>query len=149
MCPVAIKSRDSGYTLLELLVVLAIIALVMTIVPNVYTRIFPNFETRQFVNDFVNTARSLRERAKREGIIVYLEVDTAEHTIKSSQVSFTIPGSVTLEYKGVKEFSDNGEQRIYFYPNGISSGGTVTIKRGAIEIDVEFSWITGAVKVVD
>lgn len=149
MFPAAIKGRDNGYTLLELLVVLTIIALIMAIIPNVYTRVFPNFKTRQFVNDLVNSARELREQARREGKIVFMEIDTEKNIIQLPDLSLEIPDFITFDYQGVEQFGRLDEKRIYFYPNGLSSGGLVSIKRGSIHIEVKFSWITGAVKVVE
>jgi general secretion pathway protein H len=123
---------ERGYTLLELLVVLAIMGLLAVVALPVISG--PTERVQATV-----AARALadRLRAARE-----LAIDT------SVTQRFTLPAR--LASKGVT-FSFHGPLRneIDFFPDGSASGGTILVSSGAAQHRVSVQWPNGLIAIDD
>lgn len=146
--PAETKKSDTGYTLLELLVVVAVISMAIALAPNVYARLVPSFQVRQFSNDIINEARSLRQRAVDERMITWLAVRENDNTLHLSNGFLAMPGGVELAFSDEKAIEPNKDGTIYFYPNGMSSGGEVIVQKDTYEAVIAVDWISGAIGLV-
>jgi general secretion pathway protein H len=146
--------NDTGHTFLELLIVIAIIALIIGVAPNVYSNVIGNYQTYQFANDVVNASQRLRNESMTSGIVNMIEINTETNTFSGVKTMLDIPGNTEIKYSDENSFSsftkalanDETVPKIYFYPNGLSSGGKLTIENGNISIPIIFEWHTGNVK---
>lgn len=141
-------ARDGGYTLLELLVVVAIIAMALAATPTLYARMVPNFEVRQFASDVATFARRARERAKRSQTVTgFLYSPAGEVLASLDDEELSIPSGVAISFERAVDWHNVAENRVEFYPSGASSGGRIEIRRGGVMAAVTIDWVSGAVKV--
>ena len=141
------SGSDAGYTLLELLVVLAIVAMMMASAPTLYGRIVPSFEVRQFAADVATFARRAREKARLSQQVTGFVYSPGTKTLVSIDGNLPFPSGMVVEFVRPVPWGNVGENRVEFYPSGASSGGTFDISRGAASAEVEINWVSGAVKV--
>lgn len=174
MCPALtkralIKGRDEGYTLLELLVVIAIISLVVMAAPAIYASVIPSYELRQFANELAGAGRDLREQALVSGrpssllfdvdqdpdaCLVEARSDSVRVVICSDDDTIAalrgekrlLLDGIEVIFSGEEAYWGAPEERVDFYSNGASSGGSVLLRRGNLEVTVSYDWISGAVE---
>lgn len=142
------SNRDAGYTLLEMLVVVAILSLVVFSAPTAYSVIVPNFQVRQFANEVANTARDLRRDAIREQSIKTLNFLPGAQAIHSPDRELDVPGGVNVIFSRTMQWRSVEAGKIEFYPTGGSSGGQFEIRRGGVSATVIVDWVSGATKVL-
>ena len=91
--------------------------------------------------------RSDRNAALRSRRDVVSRIDVSEGTVTSgvSGRGVTIPSGVRVEFvQSSRELGPVGGG-IRFRPDGRSSGGFLTLRRGDVGFDVSVSWLTGGV----
>jgi general secretion pathway protein H len=158
--PPARRKDEAGYTLLELLVVVAIIAMLMAVAPTAYGLFVPNFQARQFANELANVARDMRRHAVEAKVVntIHLPEDSSMLRLSryyldgsgvvqhdAAMLEAPVALTVTLAHPGGWQAAGNAD--VEFYPSGGSSGGVFTVARGEVRVLVEIDWITGAVAV--
>lgn len=138
---------SAGYTLLEILVVLAITSMIAATAPTVYAALVPGYQVRQFANDLANNARRLRMQAQKKRSLHVLEF------VENSNV-YRIDGEVIEGPEGLKLDLDPSTawnlalaDKIEFYPNGATSGGLVKLSYGNVSVKVRIDWTTGKIEV--
>ncbi len=141
----AMTRGNAGYTLLELLVALAIIAMAVTAVPAIYEQVIPNYRVRQFANDFAYHLRSLREAARSEGIMKQINFDALPMQLAPNNGS--IPEDTEIEFQPSSLWNSEGVRSLRFYPNGSSNGGEITVIRRNLRVKVVVDWVSGAIQV--
>lgn len=141
------SSSQGGYTLLELLVVLALIAMVLVIAPGYvssdrgYQRL--KLEAYRLETDL----RSARSRATFENRTVAFSIDVAGGSWQyRNRTSHAVPKQVRLElFTGRQLLSGDTAGAIQFFPNGQSSGGHVTMVSEGHIVQIDVDWLTGRV----
>jgi len=159
-CPVTVadfRSRDEGYTLLEAIIVVAIVAMLMSAAPTVFSIFVPNFKARQFANDIANTARDLRRLAAKTQRVTTLRFDEDteelsfyfwnEDVADWSTRTLDPPVTLSVEFAQEMDWATVDANTVDFYPSGGSSGGQFTVGRGGVSVEVDIDWVTGAVEV--
>ena len=143
--------RAAGFTLIEIIVVLAILGLVLALVVGYKP---PWTSTLGLRGAAAEIAAGLRE-ARSEAILsnrpVSLDIDLVGHRFQvgAGQIR-RISGDLILALLTVK-----GEQRdaqtggIRFNPDGSSTGGRISIGDGHRTIAVGVDWLTGRVSIAD
>lgn len=137
---------QSGFTIVELLVVFAIAAVLIAVVPPSLERMRSGAEYRSTLRSLGSELRSARQLALREGRVVLFEINLAErhfgfaggrrHPLPSSlQVEVTVAGNA-LEHNQVAT--------IRFLPDGGATGGSIDVLRQSGEGSrVRVDWFTG------
>jgi len=148
MCQAKTDHSQDGYTLFELLVVVAIISMIVSVAPGAYARLVPNFQVNQYVNEVINVSRDLRRDAQLDGLAKTLIISPASNQIDAVGHILSAPGSVSISFENQSLFQTDGSTSVIFYPNGMSSGGSLQIERGTIRRTIAFDWVTGVAEVV-
>ena len=140
-------SAHRGFTLIELMVVFAIMALVVAMAPVAYDRLKEGVQYRDTVRSLITQLRSARYTAVSEGVPVRFTVD-----LKTRE--YGVPGTVkeipeTVELRTIvadREFVPGGSASIMFLASGGSTGGSVEIirKTGA-GTRLRVDWLSGRV----
>jgi len=143
---------DQGFTLLEMIVVIAILAMATLAAPVLYTQLVPSFQLRQHAYDIAYVARALREEARLQSKTTGLVVDEAKNSVRATGSATKVPvvdisGEVTVAYAPAFEDMEVTTGTIYFYPTGASTGGTITLSRGNLDVAIKVDWVSGAVEV--
>ena len=141
---------EEGSTLIEMLVVLAILALVAAVaLPGAQT-LGQGPSLRLVASDIAVRLRAARSMAIADNREVAFAFDTASRTYgvvgmgAPQALSATVDVSMTTARQYVREST---EARLIFFSDGTASGGTIrlTDRRQRIAIGVE--WLTGAVHI--
>lgn len=141
---------EAGFTLVELLVVLAIVALITTLYVAPLSqaqvdRADMDRATRVLVADL----RELRQHAINDGFPALVTFETGSNAyIRSTEPSVRhLPRQATLRFTPAG--LDTEINRIFFFPDGTSSGGVIHMSAGAREYQVSVSWPFGRVQTHD
>lgn len=140
----SLHRREAGFSLLELLVALTILALAMSVVSISASRRSPSFEMQRLTAEAVSLFREARLAAQTSGqpAKVSLLVETRELRAAAGQ-SLAIPEGVTA---GLVSAASAGPATIVFFPDGSSSGGELTFEGGDRSSSVTVDWLTSRIE---
>ncbi|MBK8285268.1 MAG: GspH/FimT family pseudopilin [Ahniella sp.] len=143
-----IHTRQHGFTLIEVIAVLALIAIVVGSVAFSFNKSLGGAKIRSSVKDVVAALRYTRGQAIVKGEEKALEVDVEARTYQApGKNPVTLPEGLDMKLLTAQsELTEDGKGRIRFYPDGSSTGGRVTILRDTKEWRVEVAWLTGEVR---
>lgn len=139
----------AGFTLIEMLVVLTIVALALTLVVPAVSK-----STQVSMYDVVRDMQISLRQARAEAVMSQQSglfwVDTQNHNyldykgkIKSFPTEINIRTSVaTTEVDGTKA-------GVRFFPDGSSSGGHLALSSAEGNARIEIDWLTGRVSLAD
>ncbi|MCH9670910.1 MAG: GspH/FimT family pseudopilin [Gammaproteobacteria bacterium] len=140
-----------GFSLLELLVVLALLAIVMAIViPSFAGR--SSAEMRSAALKIATALRHTRSVAMTRNASAALNFDIAAKNFRvdDSKIARGLPQSLEYEL-----FTAHTEQvgatagRVRFFPDGSSTGGRVTVIADERRLLVDIDWFTGRVRILE
>ena len=130
----------AGFTLLELMVVLAILGLVVAIVPANLMNATGGQALKADVRALISSMHYARTRAISSNASVALIVDprTRQLSIDGRQQVGTLSNTTSLGMM-------NQATAVQFHPDGGSSGGEFLLSYGRDEYRISINWLTGAV----
>lgn len=141
-----------GYTLMEVLVTLAIIGLVLAAVPLMVGGSRQGAETRAAVIEVASALRQARGRAVAGFRSEVFVLDTERHfyRVGADGPEISLPEDLALSlYTARSEQQDEGVGRIRFFPDGSATGGRVTLVRDDRQYVVAVDWLTGSISLED
>jgi len=138
-----------GFTLVELMVVIAIMALIAGLAPIAFDRMYQSAQYRDTVRAVLTDMRAARQQALTEGREVRFAVNL-------EQRSFGVEGGPRheapdpLQLRAVmaaEESGPNGDMAIRFLPRGGASGGSVDIIRPSGDgVRLRVDWFSGRIE---
>lgn len=166
-------TRAAGFTLIEALVVLALMATAFALFAGALVGALPGQQLRDATNRLAAEMRATRARAVATGVDQSFVIDTQARTWRSGasdalgDPSAGLPGTKpgARADGGVRrqgEFDETlalgatvareeqpgpGLAAIRFFADGSSTGGRVVVRRGDAAWRVDVNWLTGAVRV--
>lgn len=123
------KRSKSGFTLIEIMVVVAVIGIIMAMgIPSI-VRSMRKEGMRKAVNDLVEACSEARATAILSGTTSDLVIYPLDGRVSGGNFSATFPQNVWIEIMGVNflELQDAEEARVRFYPNGTSDEFTIVL----------------------
>ena len=139
-------SSDAGFTVLELLVVISIVAMLLAVSVPASSRFYESMQYRQAIQDVVSLLASARHRAISTGKAQDVVFDTEYKRVTLHQDIRQLPESFTVLVSAASELGGQSQGVIRFYPEGGSSGGDVELARpdqSGVKITVD--WLVGRV----
>ena len=141
-----------GFTLLELMIVLAIMAAVATLSTPRVIQMYDSMQYRSAVRDLLGALHAARYQAIQQGraVDLVIHVDTREYGLNGS-LQRRLPANVHLDMLYAGELSERPGHATYrFYPDGSASGGHIHILResGAsarIGTTINIDWLLGRI----
>ncbi len=141
--------RRRGFTLVEMLAVLTLIALVAGVAAGLIGSNLGSAKTRAAVRDLTAALRQTRGLAIVKGEARSLEVDVDARTYQvPGKNAVQLPEELSMKLlTAATEQTGDSKGLIRFFPDGSSSGGRITLKRDDHEWRVEIAWLTGEVRI--
>jgi general secretion pathway protein H len=143
--------RRSGFSLIELIVVLAVMGFVLVLIVGYKAPWSSALNLRGTAAELAAGLRLARSEAIADNRPVVLAVDLANHRYRIDSAPMRqIPTRLSIALLTV-----NGERRtatigdIRFNPDGSSTGGRIVLADGGRRIAVGVDWLTGRVTVAD
>jgi len=142
------RSGARGFTLVELMVVMVIIALIMGLVATSMSRSISGAEARVATRKMVASLRYTRARAiidKKEQVF---EVNTEDRSYQApGRKQVDLPEGVEVTITTARsELTSEAVSGIRFFPDGGSTGGHIELIVNGREYRVNVAWLTGATK---
>ena len=144
--------RMRGVSLLELLVVLALMALIAGLVIPTFGDGVPTSQLKSSARQLAAGLRVARSEAvaqKREAFLV-LDLEGRRFKIDGDPREYALPPRVDLKlFTAQKDIVNEKTGAIRFFPDGGSNGGRITVAAGARKFEVDVDWLTGRVAILD
>jgi general secretion pathway protein H len=141
----------TGFALIEMLCVLAIIGLLVAIIFPAIPRATSRAKLESYAVETAALLKADRTAALRRQIQVTTQVDAETRSIRSGITGRVIrfPADVLLDtYLASRCADKNAGRSIDFFPSGMSCGGTIALARPGMGYQVRVNWLTGGVEIV-
>ncbi len=138
-------TANRGFTLLELLIVVTILALASALVGINFGGDRANLES--IARTLVTDLRYVRSRAMVGNVDTALVVDLTRNVYysRAANIDRPLPDSIALELTVDRRDAGGGRGRIVFYPDGSSSGGKLRLTRNGRSLEITTAWLNGYV----
>jgi len=157
MTPVHRMRSGPGFTLLELLVVLAIAGLLMAAVPPMISAVIPGAEIKSASRKLALSLRDAHFQAVSRGVAVDVTLTTnpAGYSIADGPPQ-SLPRNANLEVSPLLAAAARatgdaprpaGQFRLRFHPDGSSSGARIFLNRGRHAYTVSVGWLMGRITI--
>ena len=141
MPTLATRARSAGFTLVELLVVLAILAVAFAIVTPSATGALGAAGPASVTEDLAVALREARANSIVSTTPIRFTMDAAARRWKAGSRDGTWPGGVAVQFQPAPQ----GGDAIIFYPDGTASGGRLFVGSGPSRRILAVDWLTGRV----
>ncbi len=141
--------RARGFSLLEMLLVLAIIAFAGLLAASAMTGGLDGIRLRSATSDIAAQLRFTRAQALATGKRQDFSIDPRAHAWEApKQRHGTLPKQLGIEFYGAREVQPSAsEGGIAFFPDGASTGGRIRLSAKKAVRDIDVAWLTGEVTV--
>ena len=145
------SNAEEGFTLLEMVCILAVIAMVTAVVlPNI-SRNTSRPRLEAYAVETASLLKADRTAAIRHRSQVVTQVDAIARTLRSGSTGqiLQVPDDVVFDAILPSRCNDRPAfSTISFFPTGISCGGTVMLSRLGTSYEIRVNWLTGGVEIV-
>ncbi|CCD94819.1 putative General secretion pathway protein H, GspH [Bradyrhizobium sp. ORS 375] len=144
-------ARQRGFTLLEMVCVLAIIALVASVALPLLPRQTSRPRLQAYALQAVTLLKSDRASSIRSGTRVDTQIDTSRRLIRagSGAAALRLPDDVAFAATLPRSCQHRPVlSTISFFPDGLSCGGAITLSRADLSLQIKVNWLTGRIEIV-
>ncbi len=135
-----------GFTLIEIMVVMAILALMLVLVSPTFSTGVTGVSLKAAARTLAGSLRHARSRAiaLNEEVALAIDVETRRYAIVGANTGGKLPGEGEIRlFTAQSELIDATSGTIRFFPDGGSTGGGVTFIDGERRYRVLVGWLTG------
>lgn len=141
------RRSEAGFSLLEIMVSLAILALAVTLVGVAFGRSSVGFRFDAAAQELALNLREAQARALRSGkdVALVIDVDLRQFRLQND-LPVQLPENVTLNVTSAGEVMASSRRPVIsFAPDGSSTGGSITLTLEDRSTTISIDWLTGAV----
>lgn len=142
--------RTQGFTLFELLVVLAVIGLVLAAMPGFLVRDADRVELESAVRSVAAGLREAQSNAlvsNREQVFA-LDVETRRFRVAAGQPLRQLDSDTVLRFTTARAGAIAPTAgTIRFFPDGSATGGRIRLARDGLQASVQVDWLTGEITI--
>jgi general secretion pathway protein H len=142
---------ESGFTLLEVVCVLAIIAMVAAVLLPSIPRGTSRSRLQAYALEIGTLLQADRTAAIRRRTAITTEVDAVSRSIRSGTGTSTIHVPTDVQFDAALASRCNQREAglsIVFFASGMSCGGVIALTRLGVGYQIRVNWFTGGVEVV-
>ena len=142
------RQTDAGFSLIELLVVLAIFALAVGVAVPALRGPSGSQRLRILTIKVASDLQSARTNAVllRRPVSIVFNADKHSYRVDDAGAPVSLPASVELVLASARQKASGAPAgRIVFYPDGSSTGARVTLSDHAASVSLDVEWLTGVV----
>jgi general secretion pathway protein H len=142
------QASQRGFTLVELLVVFAIVGLIVAVVPLAFGKMRDSAQYTTTLRTTMGDLRQARQKAVATGVAVEFFVDLAQRRYGiSGLTSHDLPEPLTLKVTFAEALAQPARPaKIVFLPEGGASGGSVEVIRpSGVGTRLRVDWLSGMV----
>jgi len=146
--PSLARKGEAGFTLMEMLVVMVIVAMAAMTVTAVYRTPSGSAEVKAAALMVASRLRDLRAAAMTSGGERTAEIDAGSRVLRFGDGRAPLrlkPGFEIAVVAADSEARSPTTAGIRFYPNGSSSGATINLKSERQIYEIRVNWLTGRV----
>jgi general secretion pathway protein H len=139
--------RQRGFSLIELVAVLVLVAIALSLVSVAFTKSLDNAKVQAASRDLVAALRYTRGQAIVKGEQAALDIDLQNNTYQAPGKQIVhLPREMRMTLLTAdSEQTGATSGRIRFFPDGASTGGHISVFMGQREWRINVSWLTGEV----
>lgn len=144
--------KAAGFTLLEILVVLALAAAIYAVLLGVPLRGGGSADLKAAARTLASGLRQAQATAMatRRDATLTLDLEARQFLLPGEKDPRKLPSDIDLKlYTAESEVTSGRVGAIRFYPDGSSTGGRITVYSGKREYLVDVDWLTGRVSIED
>ncbi|MGH6830892.1 MAG: pilus assembly FimT family protein [Methylocella sp.] len=145
------RRGETGFTLLETVCVLAVIAMLAAIALPAFSRGTSRTMLEAYALETAALLKADRNAAIRRGVAIATELGSISRTIRSGATGRLLQLPQDVGFNAI--LASQCDRRaagmtIQFLPSGMSCGGTIFLSRLGTTLEVRVTWLTGGVEVV-
>ncbi len=129
------KFNSKGFTFVEILVVIIILALASSLVFVNVGKSISKKNTKAFAQQMISLCKKARRMALYEGVPVAFNISSGQRCcwIKDRANAIEFPEKMSIEGEGIAQL-DEDIHTIRFYPDGSSDGGELTLSMPTAQV---------------
>ena len=150
--PRAVSQRQRGFSLLELLIVLSIMAIIAGLTIPMLGSGVSTTELKSAARQVAAGLRLARSEAvaTRLDTRVLLDLEHRTFQVERDTRVHALPREMQMKlFTAQSDIVDERVGAIRFFPDGGSNGGRVTLAAGERKFEVDVDWLTGRVAILD
>ncbi len=143
------RQHSAGFTLLELLIAITIVAALLAVTAPSSIRLYDNMQYRGAVREVIGLLNGTRIAAITQGAQQDVLIHPESREVRGAGGKpRRFAASVKLDVLSAKELNKGNAGVIRFYPDGSSSGGVVGLKNNnGRQTEIQVDWLLGKVEV--
>ena len=144
--------KSAGFTLLEIIIVLAIATIIYAILLGVPMRGGKSADLKYAARTLASGLRQAQTTAlsTRRDATLTLDLEQKEYLVLGEKEAHKLPDDIDLKlYTAQSEVTSEKRGAIRFFPDGSSTGGRITVSSGDRKFLVDVDWLTGRVSIGD
>ena len=140
------RQTEAGFTLLEMLIVIAIVALAAAVAMPALTRPSDGLRLQTTARDLINAMRLTRAMAIARNAETTLAIDVDKRTITSAAIrtqSFAPDIAAKVTFAQLEGTVAHSTGSFRFFPDGSATGGDIALRLHGREARICVNWVTG------
>ncbi|WP_106477836.1 GspH/FimT family pseudopilin [Phytohalomonas tamaricis] len=136
-----------GFTLLEMIVVIVLIAIGLSLVSFGITRGLESVRTREAGRDLTLALRATRTQAITSGQATLLDFNLVHQSYRRpGQTPTSLPQGMHMQLTTAAALRVNQQAAVAFFPDGSSTGGSILLTKAGRTWRIDIAWLTGTVR---